>query len=577
MEQFRRKRIISALGYAICFVVCIVCSHSTGCSNHQLGKEALQEAPADASRWTEQSPTPTESKVDSTTTPEKQTHPESTTPPEKQDKLPRSPRDLSFYNITKVTALTLSQLKWREVQRKTLSNGVLYMTGTFQGWTWNTFDTKGRPIQLPWRQAVYLFLPPSLTDKNVPKKALLYSLHDALMTGGQLKNVDQDEHGVLAAQIAKDFQIPVALHGWDSEVVKPAGSNSYHEHQFPLLTNVLLKQFPCSSVELPFDGSKLINGSPLTKGNIYAITAVQRLVEKEGGKVNSVGSVGISKEGWAHWILSAVDPRVEVAAPGGHHMQDIRDTVKGYIDDWNCKEPYSSGSAELVNVIAGLHYWFQQSPIGKAADRVSNVIHFKDKLYPRFILVNGDLTKPGQHDRPFPLGAENKFLSNFTEKPWRYWRIPDKGGVGRLTETHRGKAMLAAVAENLVHRTPFMQIELKTEIQGRKFRVSVKTTGAVSRVQVFAAASSNRWWTDPGQGDPGWSMTSLKQSQKGLWISKWSGTLPANHEAAVYAEAQWDYKRGENTYFYSASTPVQFLFRLPANVCTPKTPIKTCK
>lgn len=510
-------------------------------------------------------------------------------------KAPLSPRDIPFYNDPAIRSASLADMKWKLIKEGTLKSGVKVMAGTLQAWSFTTYKKDGTKVRIPWEQVLFVFLPPGYPNRTHPGfgKGLLYNFHNIYYNSNGIIDImtpvpgAPGSRGEWAEQIAVDYGIPVVFHGWSDESMKVTGSSGFHTHQFYIILEQLLKQYPCDPKKIPFDGSLLINGHPLVKGDMYAITALQRLAEKAGGKVDKVGSVGISKEGWSHWLLASVDERLEVASPGGHLFEDFHTAGQAYEKEWGCASPPDlSGdtASHIINLMRGLPYWLKNTPAGQMVDRVTNVSQFQDKLYPRHMIISGDMTLPNQHDRFYPLTAENAFLAQFNHPNWQYWRVKGASGVSRLIESDRGRALLPAVAESLVYKTSFPKVKVTQETDAqRRFSVTVQVDGAVDEVRLHVAASANTFWNDkehqPG-GAQAWKEAKLSKQADGSWKlpeGGWSQSVPAGHQVAMYVEALRKYTRGKHEYILSSSSPFQVLFPLAAKTCAPYQPPKQCQ
>jgi len=483
------------------------------------------------------------------------------------DTPPDSPRDVPFYEIDRLRSLTLPEMNWIELDRLN-DNGVTVITGTFSAFDWNTYDINNKPITLPWLQRAVLFLPPNYPDNTNPDdraatRAVLYNSHDVNPASGQF-------YRVWGVELARNFNIPVMLHGWDPALTLPAGYESVHEMQFPLLQRFLQRGF-CNWGDVPIDGSYAANGNILVKGDMLAITLLQRLAEQQGGTVNTVGSLGISKEGNSHWTLAAIDDRIEVIAPGGHYAENFNNLVKSYYTEWGAKDRFQSVTGvNFTNLFLRLGNWYQSTELGQILDRISNVSNFKDQIYARTIIISGDVTLLTQHDKAFPLGAETPFLDNFNEKPWQYVRVPDGSGVMLDSNmSARAASLLPMVADKLLKPdAPYPKIKTVTYETSNDRRFRIHTTMQNSKLpglslSLWVATSKNRWWTEVVQGN--WLEAPLHHDKKtGQWLSDWSDQIPEDEAVAFFIEAK---NKGtyKNYWFYRIDTSQpQFIWPRPS-------------
>ncbi|MFQ5748973.1 MAG: hypothetical protein ACE5H3_05880, partial [Planctomycetota bacterium] len=470
----------------------------------------------------------------------------------------------AFFEVGRLKNLTLPEMNWVETGRLD-ENGVTVIAGTFDAFDWNTFDSGENPIRLRWLQRAVLFLPPNYPNNTNPgdraaTRGVLYNRHDGNPAGEPL-------YTVWGVEFARNFNVPVLIHGWSPALTHPAGFNSVHEMQFPLLKLFLRRRF-CKWGDVPIDGSYAINGNILVKGDLVAITLLQRLAQQEGGKVKKVGSLGISKEGNSHWTLAAVDDRVEIVAPGGHYAEDIHRLAQAYYTDWGAKNRFQSGvKVNFTKLFLRLEDWYRSTELGGILDRISNAANFQDQIYSDFVLISGDTTLAWQHDKAFPLGAETHFLRRFGPVPWRYVRIPDGSGIlldGNLSQ--RAASLLPMVADKLLApKAPapaIQQVWVETS-NDRRFRVhAVQAPLPTLALSLWAATSKNRWWTQVVQGS--WVESSMSSSGSSQWVSDWSAPIPGDEAVAFFIEARTIAQYGSYWFYRIDTSQPHFLWPRPS-------------
>jgi hypothetical protein len=323
----------------------------------------------------------------------------------------------------------------------------------------------------------------------------------------------------------------------------------------------VIKFNPCEAYDLTYGNF----GWALAKTDIRAITLLQRLAEERSGSVTKVALKGGSKEGFATWLVSAVDDRVEVDASGGYHLQDLVSGLRAYATDWGCEGTGAAGT-QVTDLLLALD-WLLNSPAGEATLKTHSISMFHEILKPRFFLISGDVTRYDMHDgQYYALGSETSFLENFTSHPWRYDRLPN---FTRENSEVRKVRLCALLLEQLIngpdhHREVYPKItSVNVEEDGRSFRVTARVSPEPERVRLWWSHSDDRVWNDEDNA-PFKEVEMIKEGE--IWVSSWV-EVPGTDEVAWYVEA-------ENTFFVGKwelprrdASPVRFLWRLPEVGC----------
>jgi hypothetical protein len=348
--------------------------------------------------------------------------------------------------------------------------------------------------------------------------------------------------------IALYFRIPVLNHGekeddWDR--LGFVGRNELIEATF----QNAMKVNPCELVSITRGNFAYI----LARTNIMAITLLQRLVEAEGGTVDRVALRGGSKEGFACWMASAVDDRIEVAGPGGFQMEDMHYGLQAYEDNWGC-EGQGMGGVDVVALLTFLD-WMNNTPAGAAALRIFSVEEFKGLLYPRFFLITGDVTLAGMHDgNYYPLGCETPFLYGFTEEPWRYDRIPN---FVRDDNTW----LKPLLVENLLEGPGsegvlYPKVLTATlEVEGDRIRAVAHASQPAEFMRLWWSYSEDRVWNEKGNAP--WGVVEM-QPDAGGWQSPWVD-IPPHMVIGWYVEAENRVTMGGYMISRYDGSPVEFI------------------
>ncbi len=475
--------------------------------------------------------------------------------------IPQSPRDVDWYQVDTMQNLSLSQMHWTETSRSDI-NGVTAIEGTFDAFDWNTYDASFHPITLRWHQRAILFLPPGYPNIHGPgaTRGLLYNVHDRSLT-------EEPHYTVWGVELCRAFAIPVLIHGWDPQLTLPAGYQSINQMQFPLITRFLANGY-CQTDDVPIDGSWGVNGNVLVKGDIVAVTLLQRLAESEGGQVLTVGITGISKEGNALWVHAAVDDRLEVIAPGGHPAEDFAALVNAYDRDWGGKDRFANTAGfNLTQLLTRLGRWYAGTPLGQTVDHLSNASTFTQLLYPRVVLVSGDVTLGWMHDKIYPLGVEEQFLSSFNTVPWRYIRAASGTGVAMDGGSPAQAWSIMPMVADLMTGKKLAEYPFVSSVQAevtpdRRFKVNavVNTQNdPTATVSLWWATSRDRWWTQVVQGS--WTETPMHSLGSGQWESPWSASIPADQAVCYFVEVRIRTTRNTYWFYRIDSSQPAFLWR----------------
>lgn len=462
-----------------------------------------------------------------------------------------TPEKFGYYDVPWARGLTLEHMRFSETARTNLDT-VVAIGGSIAAFDQPYVGENGEVKTLRWRQRGILFLPP---PGSQPVQGLLYNCHDTNPAQVVL-------HREWGEGIARAFGIPVLIHGWEPDVVSAVAGRGFHTTQELMMKRLLQARLE-QERDLPRDGRYFFNGSPLAKADLVALTWIQRWVEKERGwKIKDLGSLGISKEGGAHWILAALDDRLKVCAPGGSYHEDLSELLHRYAADWNGQFPAHLGNEELFNRLFRFADWTAKTAAGRCVDAVMNPVHFRDRLKSKHFLVSGDL---GQHDGPFPVLAENKFLKAWKHPSWIYVRVHDGSGVilndkaGEL-----GRSLLPHVADVLVHgtRTPATPV-VSVEREGRRVRFNARATmapGARQEAELLYMISPER---SLRRADAHWTVAQMKWQRDGQFELDWLPEVPPDHGLTYMVVVKELAVRDPIRFWRSASSLPDEVFPLP--------------
>jgi hypothetical protein len=452
------------------------------------------------------------------------------------------PADL--YDIESIKNMTLSELHYEETERYITEDTVLVILGDWSNGEWATFDRAGNPRTITLHQRSALYIPVGVSCTT--SVGLIKTSHEA-------DSVESDK----VAEVASVLGIPILAHGEYSIDWDTLGYGSRNQLLAFSLENIVM----LNRVR-PRD---FITGNffwVLPHTNMCAITLLQRLAEHEAWNVETVGLYGGSKEGFACWVASAVDDRIETASPGGYHFEDFVYGFRCYGTDWNWEDAGPLGP--IIDRFPLFYNWVISTPAGEAAEGYFSVEKFKESLYPRFFNIRGDVTLYGMHDADYyPLGAESPFLEGFTERNWRYNRMPNEGELHRLRPKLllylAGEALLKSDEEIEKWSPKITAVEVDTT-ESRKFRARACVSGDRDSVRLWWSHSETRRWNEQNQAP--WVSVPMEKQGNGSYRSEWQ-QAPQDEEVAYYVEVENWFREPRYSFPRRDASPVQFLWRLP--------------
>ena len=471
---------------------------------------------------------------------------------------PLSPRDM--FDIDAIRAMSLDQLKWT-VEGTEMYMGVQVIKGAFSGGMWDTYTREGQPktIELDYVAAVYV--PEDWPRPDDPPAAYVSAVHFET-------NLLQP----IAAQIARYFRVPVLHAGHRNNWSELGYSSRATLHRAS--TNQVIAHNPCE----PVDVGRGFFPVAMAQADMHAITLAQRLAEAAGGQINEVAFRGFSKEGHAGWLLAAVDPRVTVAALGGYHNQDSLQSAQIRMNSWGCYGNPAEGRNDPTGPqVAGIvPDWYANTAAGAAFLNAFDTQHNKDLLYPRFILLDGDVGMLDMHDDLFALGAETPFLDGLTEVSWRYVR---KGTHTNGATDEDGDEVSKAVVpgllvENLIggagsEADTYPQVLSGTaSLDGDTLTVEASASGPTTAMALWWSWSDDLTWNDPEQ--VGWREVHMVRDGTG-WRANVPG-VPAGKVVGWYVEARNTVTIGQTDRTRTDAAPVRFINPTQRPECTPQLP-----
>lgn len=476
------------------------------------------------------------------------------------------PRDLPYYDLCWAKSLTLAAMNAKIISLDSAGDNEIL---TLQ------YDAFDQPIAtdtgvkvVRWRQRGWLILPKASLRGG---KAVAINIHNDA-AGDKANPKSFLGRGVA---VATAFGIPVLIHGWAPDVVEAIDGRGFHDTQVFAMRRLLAAKIT-DAKSLPMDGRYLFNGNPLAKADMVSLSLLQRMVEKERGvQVTQIGSMGISKEGAAHWILGAVDDRVTVLGAGGYYAHDSGETYDHYGRDTGWKFPWKGGDRpeydglrQLFSAFWEFLDWSRSTEAGRLVARTTtDPANWYSQIRAKHVLVFGDLGfMPGQHDGPWPFWAENGPLSRFHHKSWRYIRafdgsgvMLDQDGIGEM-----GMSLLPELADTLVSdrnfpATPKVTLE---KLLGRRVIVRAKSemtpSAARNEALLLYAISPERGLRDAES----WHVAPMMRTADGGW-SLTTPNVPEGQGLTAIVVVREKVVIGDLSYWRSASSLPIEVFAVP--------------
>lgn len=408
-----------------------------------------------------------------------------------------------------------------------------------------------------------IYFPQSAVGKKIP--VLVKAVHLATLVG------DFEDNYI---KIAKNFNIAIIVHGEKAQDWNSLGYKKTSDMRGALINDGIKKLVKNNLYGL----NDLQTGNfsyALARTNMLSLTLAQRLLEKENISVGNAGIYGGSKEGFASWVVSAVDDRFNIAAPQGFQNED-RQGIKMLEKNSGCGP---NGSSQDVNIPAALslEYWLENSVEGQKAAMILEVSNFINDLKPEFLFLGGDVGMPGMHDGiHFTIGADTHFIENFNVKPFRYdlWAGP---GTANSSQAHaNNNRKLAIFAQLLSSSEKSRLIEQWVKVEKARafddgkniiFEAAIAGNSDISHVYAYWNQSPNREFNDLHQEE--WKKIELfRVSDSNIYKSKDVIIPEPNYEIAWYVEVQENDNLGGGLIIIRKdASPIKFLRELPARVC----------
>jgi hypothetical protein len=452
---------------------------------------------------------------------------------------------------------TLEQLDWKENQRMTLPSGVTVIQGTWNAGPFTTFNAERNVQTIHLEEAATLYLPPNLSDS-----AAIPGIVQGVHVEGHVSRKSS-----LAKSLAKHMHVAVIRHGGMAKNYESLGFSGRQ----PLAGN-MLKYAQVLNRNGFVDPITANFGLFLAKVNVLALTLLDRILEEEGSDLGDAAITGGSKEGYAAWIVSAVDARIHISMPGNFQLHDFITGFEAYEKNSGCGEAetdalyrscVTTGAGGLnIRQLTEFKNWLVHTTSGQLYNDLFSPSSFVDLLYPNDILLYGDAGICGMHDGDnYTPGAETPFLESFTQREWRY----DRRNVDHTEDGIQQR--LVNLAWALTHDASISHIPkvqwASASVNGSSFSITAHIAPTPNAVKLWYSYSEDREFDDPD--NRAWASLPMSFND-GHWYSEWIACPPGS-QLGWYVEAEDEIVIKKNRIVLRDASPVKFLFDLPPLQC----------
>ena len=490
--------------------------------------------------------------------------------------VPTRPREA--FDLAALQAATLQDLRWVSLATRTDTNtGVRIIDGEFSPGPYTARvappGTEVRTVTM--KSAARVYVPTACRNGCQSLPVLVFADHVAIATRSP-------ETEAVYVKIADAADAMVVVHGESNADPQAFGYRTEDVSWRDAMVNDgladLAARNACRIVDLQTSNYSYF----LARTNMLALTLGIRLLEAGNATWNGrAGLSGSSKEGYAAWIIGAVDDRFQIINAGGFQRHTV-DGFSMYEYNSGCGP---NGARAMVDIPWSLAFRDWLKAQGQAAQPVFVVAAFPPAdIQVNRLILHGDVgmvypTGYAMHDSgAFTIAQDTAFLTSFRAVPHRYFRLSQS--TTKQEEDQWRRRIRGSLAKTLV--SPGLEAEFDSWGQvveataaddGGEIKVSatVQVSGANPySVELYWAHSPNREFHDLHQAP--WNMVSMRKVG-----SAWEGTFTpptTDNEVAWYVQIEESVALpGGTTLPRADSSPIQLLRELPKLSCTGYVPI----
>ncbi len=412
-------------------------------------------------------------------------------------------RPAEAFDLAAIKNASLAELQWQETGAKTDSaTGVSIIDGTFSPGLYTARvappGTEMRTVTM--KSGARLYLPPCAGGCGAVPVAVMAN-HTAVEAaiGGEFVGVVRDE--AVYAELARDFMLAIVVHGQHQDDPAAFGYDAGAAGWRDSFVNDGLVDLAvrngCALVDLQTSNF----GYFLARTNMLALTLALRQVEAAGLSWNGRAALsGSSKEGYAAWIVSAVDDRIQLVHAGGFQRKVV-DDVSFYEYNSACGP---NGALNKVDIPFTLAFRDWLKGVGTPARPVLAVADFpQGDSKPSAFILHGDVgmvlsPSYAMHDAgQFTIGQDTGFLDAFSADRVRYERLAQSPGEAFEHAWHltiRGHMIAVLAATELLPAFDSWIDVIAAEAQDDGVTISI--SAQVLSAQVLGSTAVTLYWAE---------------------------------------------------------------------------------
>lgn len=485
--------------------------------------------------------------------------------------LPTRPSEA--FNIANIKNATLADLLWQQTGAKTdTATGVRIIDGTFSPGSYTTLVKNSTTLKTVTMKSAARFYYPTVCGSGS------CSTLPIAVFANHLSALTADNEAVFV-QFANQFKVAILVHGEDEQDAVNFGYSAGDDWRNAFVNSGI-------SDIITRNANVLVNlqtsnyGYFLARTNMLALTLAIRGLEAADITWNKkAGLSGSSKEGYASWIVSAVDDRFQLVNIGGFQRLSV-DGLSMYEYNSACGPNGASTISENVNIPAQLTFrdWLKNRNTSKASPVIMVADFPFSDLKPLRYILHGDVgfadvtSDYFMHDSvQFTITEDTAFLDSFKAIPIRYERMaqsPSHEYEANRQTVLRGQMVRVLASADLISAFDSWAKVTSANVDdtGTKITITtrVQTSGATPAVNVYWAESPNREFNDADQTP--WNKVQLNVDGG---VYKGSFTPTAGQEVAWFIEVEEHMQvPSGDSYPRRDATPIHLLRELPKLSCT---------
>ncbi len=473
---------------------------------------------------------------------------------------------------SKFRQASFSDLSWEETSREILSSGVTRIQGNWTAGIFTTYNQNRNLEEIELKQRADIYLPPKIMQGK-EYSALILAEHDKQLV------LDKDE---TSEAVALRMGIPILRHGqypveWKAPFAE--GHRGYLTYQqFNIMRDI-------NDLNKPTD---FITGNfvlALAKVNVLAASLLGEQLKSEGALLKDYALAGGSKEGYAAWITSAVDPRIKIVMAGRIQLQDPILSIEMQEANTGCpleyQQPFNPNQSQENSCIGNVlpqwwtlkeqiewKNWLKNTRSGQKWNQLFSPVMFQDKIYAKGAYLYGQTGMCGTHDSKFfSPGMESPFLDKLRRVDWRYDRWPYSYDDDEFSEDRLLLLANSLLKENgTLVSVPKIYYTVPYGIQSGAMTVAAMVNNNPTKVTLWWTHGNSRSFDGPNI--PAWKsaeMTKVGTDRSTYWRTNSVQSIPFDtlnnkrrQMVAWYVEAERIIQINGKSVTLKDSSPIRF-------------------